>query len=145
MSKEWQEASNEYALVRISCFGFSAGPDREKSLPCVNVPNANPFNRKRRSTPSTVSARRVTKERASFRAPLLRSHRCCCPTGCDPISQERLEGSVRYYGDLRHVVLDGSLCACSHFLSFLASIRKCVYSVLCYNQCISFVAIEKYV
>lgn len=32
-------------------------------------------------------------------------------------------------------------------LSFLplASIPKCVYLVLCYNQCISFVAIEKYV
>lgn len=27
----------------------------------------------------------------------------------------------------------------------LISIRKCVYPVLCYNQCISFVAIEKYV
>jgi hypothetical protein len=38
------------------------------------------------------------------------------------------------------------ISACSPSLSFWStSIRKCVYPVLCYNQCISFVAIEKYV
>ena len=40
----------------------------------------------------------------------------------------------------------GAELSCSPlFFVCLISIRKCVYPVLCYNQCISFVAIEKYV
>lgn len=138
---------------------FPPYQEKKKSLPLARN-DANTFHyRERRSTPSTASAKRVTKARASFRAPLLRSHRCAgWPTGNNLIStQDGAHPSqlnvvlIRnsFHSHAQHVYAseDGppvrAAVDCSLILSFLASIRKCVYSVLCYNQCISFVAIER--
>lgn len=163
MSKEWQEASNEYALVRIS----PPFPDysREKSLPlAAKLDDANPSHyRERRSTPSTASAKRATRARASSRAPLLRSHKYAgWPTGNNLITTQNgrrfslhdlkvvFISSCSFHSHAQHVceMEDEpppvrAAVDCSPILSFLASIRKCVYPVLCYNQCISFVAIER--
>jgi hypothetical protein len=98
------------------------------------------------------------KARASSRAPLARSHRCTGPTGNEAISEQDgrrhpydidVDFLISSSGHVHHVYLpeDGpspvrAALDNSLFLSLLASIRKCVYPVLCYNQCISFVAIE---
>ena len=76
MTKEWQEASNEYALVRKLSICINCWPIRSL-LPCVKSSRYLRVcrNSKRRSTLSTVSAPRVTRARASSRAPLLRSNR----------------------------------------------------------------------
>lgn len=162
MSKEWQEASNEYALVHITPVSPFRPQLGEVSAPAeLDDANLSDY-RKRRSTPSTASAKRVTKARASSRAPLPRSHRCTsCPTGNELISTPDgrrhpshdlyvdLITSYSFHSHVRHVFVseDGpppvrAAVDCS-ILSFLASIGKCVYPVLCYNQCISFVAIEQ--
>jgi hypothetical protein len=99
------------------------------------------------------------KARASSRAPLARSHRCTGPTGNEAISEQDgrrhpydidVDFLISSSGHVHHVYLpeDGpspvrAALDNSLFLSLLASIRKCVYPVLCYSQCISFVAIEK--
>lgn len=158
MSKEWQEASNEYALVCIS------RPFRQQSgevSASVKLDDANLFDyRKRRLTPSTASAKRATKARALSRAAPLRSHRCSSyPTGSDLISTQDGRRHPSHDLDVDFIAsysfhrCSTCLCIggwasararvdCSPFYLFLASIGKCVYLVLCYNQCISFVAIE---
>lgn len=169
MSKEWQEASNEYAKVSISgC-----------SRPVARLPGSrgsflwsgcshNCSYSPRRSTPSTASVRRVTRAQASSRALPPRSHRWIgSPIGNEQgvdigvgrgwdSSHAHWDSEDRYSGyaasiDARHVIsgFDGTPSnvglSCSPFLSFWpTSIRKCVYPVLCYNQCISFVAIEEH-
>lgn len=124
----------------------------------------------RRSTPSTASARRATRARASSRAPPPRSHkRARCPIGNEQKSDIGVEPGTAIshaHPDPEIVSLGHELHAAGHAAvnmsvdgcpvdtdlrctSFLVlwptSIRKCVYPVLCYSQCISFVAIEKYV
>lgn len=167
MSKEWQEASNEYAKVSIAGSGCLH--------PVARLPNSrgsflwsgcsrNCSYRPRRSTPSTVSARRVTRARASSRALPPRSHRWIgdeqgvdigVGRGWDsPHAHWGSEDRFSAYAasvDARHVIsaLDGPPSnvglSCSPFVSLWpTSIRKCVYPVLCYNQCISFVAIEEH-
>lgn len=73
MTKEWQEATNEYAKVRIySCYGK---PLRGSFLNSCVVKYLLTwfYNSVRKSTLSTVSAVRATRARASFRALLPRS------------------------------------------------------------------------
>lgn len=124
----------------------------------------------RRSTPSTASARRATRARASSRAPPPRSHKWArCPIGDEQesdIDVERGPANSHAHPDPGIVSLGHELHAAGHvavnmtadgcpvdtdlrcssfFVLWPTSIRKCVYPVLCYSQCISFVAIEKYV
>lgn len=124
----------------------------------------------RRSTPSTVSARRATRARASSRAPPLRSHKWArCPIAIEQESDIGVEQGIAIshaHPDPEIVSLGHELHAAGHaavnitadgcpvdtdlrcslfFVLWPTSIRKCVYPVLCYSQCISFVAIEKYV
>lgn len=128
-------------------------------------------NSPRRSTPSTASARRATRARASFRALLSRSHKWAgCPiedeqdsdigVGRSGISFPHAHpdsGTISLgpgFHAARHVVddlttaghpIDTDLSCPLSFVLWPTSIRKCVCPVLCYSQCISFVAIEKQV
>ena len=172
MSKEWQEASNEYAKVSTLLNSWPRGFDiAATATATVHISGAYKLSsyRPRRSTPSTASASPTTRARASSRAPPPRNNRWArCPEdeqgadigagrGWDSIVARPSESPEGLY--LEHGSTDTSaVCShdgppagagvscCSPFLSFWStSIRKCVYPVLCYNQCISFVAIEKYV
>jgi hypothetical protein len=181
MSKEWQEASNEYALVHILFLIpdslLLAASDFLTSLRASPVKPVRDLlthffpHSPRRSTPSTASARRVTRARASFRAPPPRSHKWArCPIGDEQesdigfgwgeisISHAYLDSGIFSSGhglysachvvDLiadGHPVNTSLLDSSSFFVLWPTSIRKCVYPVLCYSQCISFVAIEKHV
>ncbi|KAJ6098789.1 hypothetical protein N7467_000324 [Penicillium canescens] len=127
MSKEWQEASNEYAL-------------KEKINPIHGI------------------SKEGYEGKGFVQSPLPRSHRCTGPTGNEAISEQDgrrhpydidVDFLISSSGHVHHVYLpeDGpspvrAALDNSLFLSPLASIRQCVYPVLCYHQCISFVAIE---
>jgi hypothetical protein len=179
MSKEWQEASNEYALVHIllsiSEFILLAASGFSRSLRTSSIALDRDLltyffpHSPRRSTPSTESARRVTRARASSRAPPPRSHKWArCPIGDEQdsdigvgrgeisISHAHLDSGIFSSNHGLHaachsvdLIADGRpvdtslLNSSSFFVLWPTSIRKCVYPVLCYSQCISFVAIEK--
>ena len=181
MSKEWQEASNEYARVCLLSLDVemiplaaseSLGFLRTMSIELDRDMLTYVFsNSPRRSTPSTASARRATRARASSRAPLSRSHKWArCPIGDEQdsdigvgrsgfsVSQTHPDSGIHSPGHgfyvARHVVddltatgcpIDTDLSCLSYFVLWPTSIQKCVYPVLCYSQCISFVAIEKQV
>lgn len=69
MTKEWQEATNEYLKVRCLCMlpsTYCQGIYKQ------GADHADLSNRKRESTPSTVSAAKDTREKATCRASLQR-------------------------------------------------------------------------
>lgn len=166
MSKEWQEASNEYAKVSVTQGGIymAEGFPSSRGLLSIGCSHLCLYS-PRRSTPSTASAPSTTRARASCRALPPRSHRwIVAPIGDEQsadigrgrgwglsFSHAHEDPEAPFSGHalayVRHVFSTAAgpfatELSCSPFLSFWPSIRKCVYPVLCYNQCISFVAIE---
>ena len=176
MSKEWQEASNEYAKVFIPLLATDPSPSRLRLPASSKILNLAFLDRMlihitrspRKSTLFTASARRATRAPALSRALPSRSHKWRNhPTGGesdadigakqdeDPFAHQQLRSvdcftmGFESFAASQVSLMDdglplGAPSAPFTFLSFLSSIRQFMYLVLCYNQCISVVAIEKY-
>lgn len=140
MTKEWQEASNEYAKVCETDYLTSSLANWH----CLHggaVADTYHHNSKRTSTLSTVSAPWVTRARASSRAPLLRSNRLPPPLGRNRYNDGVCSGWVvlGYRNELLPPtarplmtpvlcpsILDTILRLCSTCLSMLAQKDLCI-------------------
>lgn len=146
MTKEWQEATNEYAKVRIALLSLP------RLFPVDALLTDHDPNSGRRSNPSPVSAARDTAARVTSRAPRPRGRRWDPEIGRKNRSRQEPAWCVDNAGKKLSGVIDRLsliLCCCSsgvcsHDVDLYAYLtQKYMYTVLCHSQYIPFVAPER--
>lgn len=150
MTKEWQEATNEYAKVCDLSYSIYAVIVTRYSVGLELIANIFP-NRAKVSTLFTASAAKVTRARASFRAHLPRSKcvfdketisrgKWMCWVNCPCVAEQTGRGIsfLKHRGLWPCVVLilygDASPL---DLHPVTISTQNLVCPILCYNQCIS--------